>query len=327
MSTAVVSSVWRVAYPRRKGSWTLSGADGRWAVLDPEAHAVSVVDPAGDPTLPALARATKRGDLVGYRAGRRAVVSALGSYVKVVRPDRLASLVDTLEALDGSVQGVAIPSVRRVAIEGSVDLTPVSGVSLNESLRSRSTAAVLADLDAIGTALARFHQSSSSGAAATQRPAEEWVETVARIEPEAVERLSDLASELPPIPETTTTMVHGDLHDKNILIRDGDVGLIDLDGSGRGHPEDDIANLAVHLQLRVLQRDLDSAIGLNFAARLYEVYRRHAPLATDRLEAVERHTWFRLGCLYRYRIASRHLVPEMMRRASDLPRTASSSPV
>lgn len=327
MRMAIEPGLWSVAYPRRRGSWTLSGADGLWGVLDPEAHAVSVVDPAGDPTLPALAKAMKRGELVGYRAGRRAVVSAPGSYIKVVRPDRLASLVSTLEALGGSTRGVAIPSVRRVAIEGSVDLTPVPGVSLNESLRSRSTAAVVAYLDAIGTALARFHQSSSNGAAATQRPAEDWVETVARIEPEAVERLSDLASKLPPIPETTTTMVHGDLHDKNILVRDDAVGLIDLDGSGRGHPEDDLANLAVHLQLRVLQRGLDPELGLTFAARLYEAYSRQAPLATDRLEAVERHTWFRLGCLYRYRTASRHLVPEMMRRASNPPRTALSCSV
>ncbi|MDH4171791.1 MAG: hypothetical protein OEW42_19585, partial [Acidimicrobiia bacterium] len=133
-------------------------------------------------------------------------------------------------------------------------------------------------------------------------------------------------------------VVHGDLHDKNVfcdtprpadaaqltatpLLADaaplggaGPLALIDLDGLGLGAPEDDVANLAVHLELRNLQ----ARTGLPFGTRsgeLYRSYQRTQPLDRERLEAVERHTWFRLACLYQYRVASRHLVPQLLRAA------------
>ena len=124
---------------------------------------------------------------------------------------------------------------------------------------------------------------------------------------------------LPPVEVRAEVVVHGDLHDKNIFV--DRPGLIDLDGLGLGAPEDDLANLAVHLELRNLQ----AGTGLAPGARSEQLYRAHRqawtgrPLDPERLRQVEQHTWFRLACLSQYRAGSRRLVPRMLNAALTTP--------
>ena len=69
---------------------------------------------------------------------------------------------------------------------------------------------------------------------------------------------TDLGSRASP---PTLTLVHRDLHDKQMVVVDGDdAGLLDLDTLAVGDPALDVANLLVHLELRMLQGHCGNAI-------------------------------------------------------------------
>jgi len=102
---------------------------------------------------------------------------------------------------------------------------------------------------------------------------------------------------------------------------DGDFGTVavgqraDLVLLG-SNPVEDVANLAVHLELRLLQagRGAGSYSHRGLTEGLYRAYARRRPLDVDLLSCHERRTWFRLACLYRFRARSRHLVPSLLTR-------------
>jgi len=310
---------WPVALPRHQGPWTVRSGECRWGVLDPERRTVRPVDPVHDPALPALEEVLRRGTLIGYRVGRRAIVATPNSFVKVVRPKRLDALLAAHTRLPHST--TMVPQVIASDASGWVEFSAVPGPSFHEILRrpfgGDEIPTVIND---IAQALATFHLSPPPAGLpirAIDSP-QRWIETVGRVEPDAVAPLSRVARELPELEASPRCQVHGDLHDKNVFASRLGVGLIDFDNTGLGMPEDDVANLAVHLQLRSLQARQPAEIGEARADLLYSVYRNQQLLDTDRLEAVERHTWFRLACLYRFRRSSRHLTFELLRRSTPL---------
>src|SRR5690606_8921786 len=73
----------------------------------------------------------------------------------------------------------------------------------------------------------------------------EWTEMLARIRPERAAELDALSTELqsaevrldePPVP------VHGDLHEGQVLVHDGEVsGVLDIDTHALGRRTDDLA--------------------------------------------------------------------------------------
>lgn len=320
---------WTTAYPSHHGDWTVTDRRGQWGVLDPERGTVETVDPRRDHALPGLAPSLDRGHLVGYRVGRRAIVSANDRFLKIVRPRRLGRLVGA-HATVASAQGpIATPDLVHWDPRGTVELTHVGGRSLHQLLRScRADDVLEPTLTAVGSGLAAFHETRPPSGT-TARPIDDpirWTITVGRAEPEAIRELGSVASELPRLPPATSTLVHGDLHDKNVFVGPSGLGLIDLDGVGLGAPEDDLANLGVHVRLRALQARLPPQIGSERCARLYGAYAATRPIDQGRLEIVERHTWFRLACLYRYREAGRPLVPALLRLARAEDRLTDSAP-
>ncbi len=310
---------WPVAFPHRSKPWTLRDGQGRWAAYDPESDTVVPLDPGVDPALPGLRTALGRGQLVGYRHQRRAVVATGDSYVKVVRPRRAPGLVDLHRTIGAAVTSVTVPAVASVGKDGCVELAPVPGRSLHELLRIGDSSLIDAALDRIGLALAGFHSTPVDETLPEREPdaATSWVSTVARVEP-PFGRLAQTATALPSLPPVERRLVHGDLHDKNVFVHGSGVAMIDLDGAGRGAAEDDLANLTVHLRLRSLQAGTGDAEGRRRATRLRRAYETQRDIDAERFEAAERLTWFRLACLYRYRRASRHLVPELMSRAGSV---------
>ena len=70
---------------------------------------------------------------------------------------------------------------------------------------------------------------------------------------------------------------HGDLHDKQIFTADpgAPLGLLDFDEAGRAEAAADLANLAVHLQLRLRQHRL--------TAERYQTARRHVIATAEEL--------------------------------------------
>lgn len=310
---------WPVALPRHQGTWTVRAGDRRWGVLDPERRTVRPVEPAHDPALPGLKEVLRRGNMIGYRVGRRAIVATPNSFVKVVRPKRLDALLAAHTRLPHST--VMVPHVIASDTSGWVEFSAVPGAPLHKILRRPfSGDEIPAVIHDIAQALVAFHGSSPP----TDLPIraldcpQRWIETVGRVEPDAVAPLSRIARDLPELEASARCQVHGDLHDKNVFASQLGVGLIDFDNTGLGMPEDDVANLAVHLQLRSLQARQPAEVGEARADLLYSAYRNQRALDSDRLDAVERHTWFRLACLYRFRRSSRHLTFELLRRSTPL---------
>ncbi|MEZ5246102.1 MAG: phosphotransferase [Acidimicrobiales bacterium] len=309
------SAVWPTAFPRASGPWTLRDGD-RWGTLDPETGRAVEADPAADERLPGLDAALRVGDLRGYRAGRRAVVASPASFVKVVRPSRVDALVKRHDLLGAGRRCFSVPAVIAATADGRVELSVAAGRSLHHALRAEP----VRPLDDVGPLIASLHDLPAPDWLPNRPPDDPgtWIAISRRSPTPHLAAIERTARALPPIVATGETLVHGDLHDKNIFLATKGAGdapghaLIDLDSLGRGAAEDDIANLAVHLELRNLQGQAGVAFGAR-SRSLYESYERLRPLDVERLRVVEQHTWFRLACIYQYRWGSRHLVPELLR--------------
>jgi Ser/Thr protein kinase RdoA (MazF antagonist) len=312
---------WPVAHPRPVGDWTAVGT-GAWARLDPESGGLHRVDPARDPELPALGHTMRRGTLVGYRAGRRAVVATEQGFVKVVRRRRVARLVEIHEAIATASGAPAVPLVEAATSDGAIDLSPVRGRSLHELIRRGAHASVLADA---ARALAALHHTTPPAMLEPGAPdtARRWVGVVARAEPAAADALvplaacidADLAGLASRRSDARTVLVHGDCHDKNLFVDPAGSGFIDLDGARLGMPEEDVANLAVHVALRSLQAGAPADAALARRDVVIDAYRRSAPLDDAGLAVLERAVWFRLACLYRFRSAGRPMVSALLELA------------
>ncbi|HSL56371.1 MAG TPA: phosphotransferase [Acidimicrobiales bacterium] len=313
---------WPTAHPRPSGDWTAVGSRG-WARLEPESGHVVRADPAQDRELPALPGALRRGDLVGYRVGRRAVVASSGGFVKVLRPNRAGRLVAIHRALAAASSGApAFPRVEAASEDGAVDLTVVPGRSLHDLLRSGPDVGVLADAAA---ALAALHAIRPPALLRPGAPdtAARWVGIVARAEPGAAQAIAPMAAAIDAAVTAATTrppgggavIVHGDCHDKNLFLTRAGPGFIDLDGVRLGLREDDLATLAVHVALRALQAGAPMEVAVTRRAAVIDAYRRSAPLDDAVLVALERAVWFRLACLYRFRSRGRPLVSTLLERA------------
>ncbi len=116
-------------------------------------------------------------------------------------------------------------------------------------------------------------------------------------------------------PSTSEALVHGDLHDGNILLAPtGRIGLIDLDLLHHGDPARDPGNLAAHIVLRAAEGGLPSAVGIARAKTFWTAYaaagavsttgsdsRDAAPASASAVGIAAAHAAFRLACLYSFR--------------------------
>jgi aminoglycoside phosphotransferase (APT) family kinase protein len=207
--------------------------------------------------------------------------------------------------------------------EGWIALEVLPGQSLHDMVMADPVDARDA-LGCIGSALARFN--SVSPAALHLPPAgppmsiEEYRRLVATHFPDRDRALRSALAEISVAsrvaPQHGDALVHGDLHDRNVVIQGPRVGLLDLDLVRAGRPAEDIGNLTGHLVLRLLQRDDWSTDGTGLLDVLLHGYRQ-AGGAVDDQEARSRtaETLFRLACLYLFRRRWRRLSSELVDRA------------
>ncbi|MGA1076186.1 MAG: phosphotransferase, partial [Ilumatobacteraceae bacterium] len=269
---AVGGHRWSVIHPRPNGSWTAT--DDASAPIHAVIHEQGIEQrsPFTDPELEALGDLLEDGTLRSYRPGRRAVVATADGYAKVIRrrraPDVAARWAAVATAVDAAGAPVNIPrltSASRVG-DGVLALDTVPGRSLHDFLVERGPSldrivAVRAAIEVV----TRFHSAPVDGlglpVASSGGSTEEWVEVLRRVHPplaDAHDRVSGLFGEPPP--SDVIALVHGDLHDRNVLLDGGRGGIIDLDGVGIGDPAIDVGNLAAHVFLRALQRGDDVLI-------------------------------------------------------------------
>lgn len=225
-----------------------------------------------DPALPGLAAtvipelATERfGDLVGhpvvptvvsYRPGRRAVVRLDGpsgrtAWAKVLRPSRSARLVEVHRAAVSA--GLPVPETL-VHHDGVVVLSHLTGTTLRDRLL---VGRPVPDPLQLAPLLARLGALPLDDRPARRRPLADvaaHVESLVATLPDQTPRLRRLLelleTERRGDPEAVGAggVVHGDLHDAQLLCTDGDrvSGLLDLDDVGRGDRADDLGNLIAH---------------------------------------------------------------------------------
>lgn len=332
---------WPHVVPRPEGPWAVG--DGRhWGMLDPEVGTVEIADPTTDRRLPALAETLEAGRLIAYRPGRRAVVAATdGSrFNKVVRAGRTERIAHA-HRLAHRANGYASPEVLHLDERGRIELGAVHGPRLHDLLcdhpaapphphratRDTTPAATrgsVVPLDALAELLRSLRSTplDDTVPAATLDTPQRWIGIVGRIEPALVPRLEQVASGLPNVSAEGDGAVHGDLHDKNIIVRTGApvFGVIDFDGLAQGAAEIDVANLAVHLGLRRLQGGHDVQAARRAATDLVSTcLEADGDLDADRIETIGRHVAFRLACLYRCRRHGRRLLDELVAMAATSP--------
>ncbi|MDT9595258.1 phosphotransferase [Nocardioides zeae] len=267
------------------GQWHADPADAErvaartGAVLRPTSHVL--LQPGGlDRRLPALAPllASAGVELVAHRPERRAVVRVRRSagpdlYVKVVRPGRAEPAARTLRHLTAA--GLPVPAVLGTDDDqGVLALGALPGRTLHALLGGDQAGLPdLADLRAVGALVRRLHGVPPPPEAGTHTAADELaVLDRARSlavafgvggSPEGETGRAGVAEALASVPAPATAVpLHRDLHDKQLL-RDPATGawsVLDLDLLALGDPAVDLANLAVHLELRAAQGLLDPAL-------------------------------------------------------------------
>lgn len=220
-----------------------------------------LLQPAGaDRKLPGLAAVVGDGaELLAHRPGRRAVVrTPSGTYVKFVRGGRSAELATRHERLAHLLDGVATaPRVLAVS-DDRIELTALTGRSPLDHLGTGATdwrrrwaqvGAILARLSDGGDASGLGRHDAAAEADVTRT----WVARAV-----AAGRLpaADLDPHLTPLLDAApepTGLAHRDLHDGQLLFDADGVGLLDPDTLAVAEPALDLANLLVHLELRVEQ--------------------------------------------------------------------------
>ena len=263
--------------------------------------------------------------LVVHRPERRAVVRVARpgatSYLKVVRPGRLAAPVS-----GPLVVGCARLRTPRLLshdiARGTMAYGELAGRSLHQLLGDRAVpeAEVVSSWQATGAAVRHLHAVAPPAGTGTHDAGAEaavvgrWVDHALghrALAPDLVQpvkrALASVEARLAAVrPPERLSLVHRDLHDKQVLVTDSSdggaarVGALDLDTVALGDPAVDVANLLVHLQLRVLQGHCTPGLAAAAGDAFLDGY-RPGPAASRRLVAYAGATRLRLACVYAFR--------------------------
>ncbi len=319
----------------------------RYGLFDIATGRVTVVSPAMDAALPNLAAFAAAGELLARRVGKRAALrfrrSDTFEFVKVLPRAKAARTAAAQDAALQSVHGAGDPDLPRFAALERVDLDQgavwyegLAGESLRDRLRRPDD--VDADLVRAARALAAWQRRPvrlPRLVGGSEAPLSAWCDLAVVVAPRLgfapdddsrTEAFRACLATLPVMaPLTTETLVHGDLHDGNILLTpSGRVGLIDLDMLHHGDPARDPGNLAAHIVLRAAEAGLSPDIGFSRAKTFLAAFAQaggSAPgpaTATASASAVgvsAAHAAFRLACLYSFRRGGHAYAPTLFAAA------------
>lgn len=329
--TVVVGRAWPRAQVEADGGRVvlIEGRDaggrlraGRLVVSGPPTaprHDLVLNRPGHDRRLPALASVAAEGTLLVHRLGRRAVVRHEDRFVKVLRP---ASTVGVLErsrvgARTAGDAGFAAPDVL-TAEEGRIDLAVVPGADLHSTGESMDLASWAEAWDAWADAWPGFTRADLGrvGVSRETLPAHTaadelsglvtWLDhthtfaALPRLQRELVLRCRALGDELAATEPDALVVSHRDLHDKQLLWDGRRIGLLDLDTLALAEPACDLANLAVHAELRTHQ-GLWSRHHRDVVIERVDRVADELAVAPRRMRAYAEATRLRLTMLYAFR--------------------------
>jgi hypothetical protein len=216
-----------------------------------------------------------------YRPSRRAVVEvssyAPGSagrvlYLKVLVGDRASRLATVHRELASA--GVPVPGVVGVAADqGVLALRALGGATLRSVLAGGGVAPAPERLVAVSERLAAAPLSQGTDPTRFADPTRH-VTVLAELCPDRADdlrRTADVALAVggPRVP------VHGDLHEAQLLVTDGEVvGILDVDGAGEGWLAQDAGSLVAHLEAVGEVWPAVDAQARAYAAAVAEAYAR-----------------------------------------------------
>ena len=297
-----------------------------------------------DPRLHALAQVARKGEVVVHRAHMRAVVRTGDRYSKIFRAGRSA---DSMARHAGTVKFLESGDFLAPEIvsftPGCLTLTGLPGRSLFDLGNDPAVSDAWFEAAWQKWSEAWVRQQFLARSAA-HRPALEALPTrSAAVELENMQRLvhlwllhahrvpeaeaqrsalclatAQIAAQLLGTAPDPLVWSHGDLHDKQIFAAgpDAPLALLDFDEAARAEAAADLANLAVHLQLRLRQGRLTA---VRYRAALHHVLAAAEELRVTpaRFEAYACATRLRLGCLYSFRPPWGALAEEFLRLPTE----------
>ena len=237
--------------------------------------------PLEDPGLPALRAEAQQGEIFSYRPYLRAVVRTEGCYVKIFRPGSAVVPAERCAQMDILLDAgtFTTPKIVSRKSEDVLVFSAVPGPTLSElgtkgaavsdetfanawEKWSRAWAAQLTS--PLGPAAQSVFDSlppypADLEAAEVEGLLKRWwrhYENVPELSFQhaalraAAERVTANLVRTPPDP---LVWAHGGLHAKQIIVTDGEtpLGLLDFDGTARAEAARDLADLDVHLELRL----------------------------------------------------------------------------
>ena len=288
-------------------------------------HRVRLTPYGEDRRLPGLADAVVGGTLVVHRLRRRAVVKHSGRYTKVVR-DSSAPEITARTRAGGQLaeQAGFLSPVVVGSAAGRIDLSVVPGQDLHTAGGDLGLAAWRRAWDAWSDAWPRLAGGCADSAGLPSHTAADelaslrsWLghvdtfDALPLLRRELVARCRTLSEVLASSESDRPVLSHRDLHDKQLLWDGRRIGLLDLDTLALAEPACDLANLAVHAELRGCQ-------GLWSRAHVEVVLEQVAHVAArlevrpQRLRAYAEATRLRLTMLYAFRPRWAPLMPEWL---------------
>lgn len=237
--------------------------------------------------------------VLAYRPGLRATVGydtaeGLALVGKVTRPSRARRLeADALLLGRLPATGLRLLLPTTVLLDWPILLYDrVDGLSLSQKLEEGNADA---QAPALASALAAFHATSLPLERQREKNEEAdriagHVDTLVALCPSQAPRLRRLGERLVAVIRAATTtpaIVHGDLHDENVLLGHDGISLIDLEEASRGDPVVDVARLLGSLRKRAV---LEPALGRaadSFAGAFVEAYQGLRPFDQGLAVALE----------------------------------------
>lgn len=219
---------------------------GLASAVDPDRVRAVIADLGGQP---GPVRLTP----MAYRPGRRAVIRAvIGEqvlYFKIVPTDEAEALHRRHVTVAGRLPTPSSLGWSRAL--GLVALEALPGRTLRETLTAGlptpTPESVLDLLDRVAT-IEESALSSHAPRPSAIRRATGHGRAIEAILPAQRDRLRRLIDRLGEPVSVLPGLIHGDLHDAQLLVRDGTIsGLLDIDGLGPGDRLDDPATLIAHL--------------------------------------------------------------------------------
>lgn len=305
----------------------------------------SHVLPAGrDGGLPDLLELAPLGEVIVHRAWKRAVVRSGDRYFKVFRRNYAAEAAERHTGMSRLLVGedFLTPDVLSCT-PGCVTLSGLAGRSLFELGQDNGVDEAMFEgaWQQWSRSWVRQQGLAQSGAlrpaagALPPRPAAVELENLRRLvglwlvhagnipEADAQRRAvlaaaREVAGQLLRGEPDPLVWSHGDLHDKQILVQapGAPLGMLDFDEAGRAEAAADLANLAVHLQLRLRQRRLTTE-RYQYARGQVIAAAEELRVTAARFEAYTKATRLRLGCLYSFRPRWTALAEELILQSAE----------